>query len=159
MKLRWRFGGGQRGAVAVEAGISILVLVPLVVGLVEIGRAIYAFDLLVKSTRAAARYLAVGKPEEAARQLGAKCIVVTGSPASGGGSCSGSAQLPGLTLAMVTVLEPSTSDAVKNIATGFGTMNVVTVSVAGYPLSTLGTALVPNLTFGPISATVPQVFF
>ena len=148
-----------RGAVAVELALVLLFLVPLVVGIVETGRALYAYDILVKSTRSAARYLAVGRPAEATRQLEARCIVVTGSPANSGAACSGAPLLPGLNTGMVTILEPSTSNEVRAIATGAGTLDVITVSVSGYPLSTLGTAIFPSLTFGPIGVTVPNVFF
>jgi Flp pilus assembly protein TadG len=148
-----------RGAVAVEFGLVLLFLVPLVIGTVEFGRALYYYDTLAKSVRSAARYLSVGVPSTAARQLEATCIVVTGSPAVAAGACSQPAQLPGLTAGMVTILEPSTSNAVKSIATGSGTMDMVTVSVTGFPASTLGSLIFPNITLGPISVTVPHVFF
>jgi Flp pilus assembly protein TadG len=148
-----------RGAIAIEFGLVLLLLVPLVVGTVEVGRALYAYDTLVKTVRSAARHLAVGKPEESARQMEARCIVVTGSPANSGSSCTETALLTGLTTGMVTILERTTSDAVKGIATGSGVLDVVTVSVSGYPLSTLGTTIFPDLTFGAISVTVPHVFF
>ena len=66
-----------RGAIAVEFGLVAIILIPLVLGIVEFGRALYAYDTLVKSVRSAARYLSVGTPSDAARQLEAKCIVIT----------------------------------------------------------------------------------
>lgn len=147
------------GAIAVEFGLVLVFLVPMVIGTVEFGRALYAYDTLVKSVRSAARYLATGDPADPARQLEARCIVVTGSPAAAGGACSDSALLDGLTIGMVTILERSTSNAVRGIATGTGNLDVLSVSVSGYPLSTLGSAIFPHLTLGAISVTVPHVFF
>jgi Flp pilus assembly protein TadG len=156
----------HHGIVAVEFGLVLLFLVPLVIGVVEFGRALYAYDTLAKSVRSAARHLSVGETDGATtagatRQLEAVCIVVTGSPVSSGSACSGSAQLPGLTTGMVTVLVPSNSGAVTNIATGTGTgtISLVTVSVQGYPLSGIAGILYSAITLGAISATVPFIFF
>jgi Flp pilus assembly protein TadG len=149
----------RRGSIAVEFGLVTMFLVPMVIGVVEVGRALYAYDTLAKSVRSAARYLSVGTPSSAARQLEAICIVVTGTPGTSGGACSGNAQLPGLTTGMVTILEPSTSNAVRSIATGAGLVDAVTVSVSGYPLSQIASVLYGGLTLGDISVTVPYVFF
>jgi Flp pilus assembly protein TadG len=156
----------HHGAVAVEFGLVLLFLVPLVIGVVEFGRALYAYDTLAKSVRSAARHLAVGETDAATgagtqRQQEAVCIVVTGSPVSSGSACSGSAQLQGLTTGMVTVLVPSNSGAVNNVATGTGTgtVSLVTVSVQGYPLSGIAGILYSAITLGAISATVPFIFF
>lgn len=148
-----------RGAVAVEFGLAALILVPTVLGTVEFGRALYAYDTLAKSVRSAARYLAVGRPEQAQRQLEARCIVVTGRPVTAGAGCSGTPQLPGLTTAMVTILEPSTNAGVNQVVTGAGQIALVTVSVSGYPLSSFAAVLYSSITLGPISATMPFIFF
>jgi Flp pilus assembly protein TadG len=149
----------QRGAAAVEFALMLLFLVPLTVGVVETGRALYAYDTLAKSVRSAARYLATARPSDIADRQRAACLAVTGSIATGGGSCSGTPLLTGLTTGMVTILEPSTSNEVRLVATGSGTIDMVTVAISGYPLSTLGSAIFPNLTLGTISVTVPYVFF
>jgi Flp pilus assembly protein TadG len=47
-----------KGVAAVEAALVSLFLIGLMLGVVEFARAIYYFDALTKSTRAAARYLA-----------------------------------------------------------------------------------------------------
>jgi Flp pilus assembly protein TadG len=151
--------GVHRGAIAVEFGLVTLVLVPIVLGVVEFGRALYAYDTLAKSVRSAARYLSVGEPASASRQLEAKCIVVTGSPTVSGGACSGTPQLPGLNTGMVTIYEPSTSDAVRAIATGSGSLDAVSVSVSSYPLSQIASILYSGFSIGPVSVTVPYVFF
>jgi Flp pilus assembly protein TadG len=149
----------QRGAAAVEFALMLLFLVPLTIGVVETGRALYAYDTLAKSVRSAARYLATVRPNDAADRQRATCLAVTGSIANTGGSCNGTPLLNGLTTGMVTILEPSSSNEVRLIATGSGTIDMVTVAISGYPLSTLGSAIFPNLTLGTISMTVPYVFF
>ena len=149
----------HRGVAAVEFALVLLFLIPLTVGVVEVGRALYAYDTLAKSVRSAARYLATVRPNDAADRQRATCLAVTGSIANSGGTCSGTPLLPGLTSGMVTILEPSTSNEVRLVATGSGTLDMVTVAISGYPLATLGSAIFPNLTLGTISVTVPYVFF
>lgn len=150
---------GERGAAAVEFALVMLVLVPLLLGTVEVGRALIAWDTLARSARAAARHLAVGTPSDATRQLEARCLAITGSAAAGASSCSQPVLLPGLTPQMVAILEPASSPGVRAVATGAGTLDLVTVSVAGYAPPLLGWSVLPALTFGPISVTVPYVFF
>lgn len=149
----------MQGAAAVELALVLLVLVPLVLGAVEFGRALTAWDTLARTTRAAARHLAVGTPSDPARQLEARCIVVTGTPVTAGAGCAAGPLLPGLTIGQVTILEPDASPAVRAVATGAGTLDLVTVSVQGWRFNALGWAAVPAFSFGPISVTVPYVFF
>lgn len=149
----------MRGAAAVEFALVLIALVPLLLGTVEVGRALVAWDTLARSARAAARHLAVGTPSDATRQLEARCLAITGSAAAGAASCSQPVLLPGLTLQMVTILEPASSPGVRAVATGAGTLDLVTVSVAGYAPPLLGWSALPALSFGPISVTVPYVFF
>ena len=148
-----------RGIATVEFALVLTVLVPLVLGAVEFGRAVAAWDTLARSTRAAARHLAVGAPADATRQLEARCLVVTGSPDTSGNACARPAQLAALTLQHVRVLEPSRDAAVRAVATGAGTLDLVTVSVSGWRFPALGWQAVPTFTFSPISVTVPYVFF
>lgn len=148
-----------RGIATVEFALVMLVLVPLVLGAVEFGRAVAAWDTLARSARAAARHLAVGVPADAMRQLEARCIVVTGSPATSGNACAQPAQLAGLSLPQITILEPSRDAAVRAVATGAGTLDLVTVSVSGWRFPALGWSALPAFTFSPISVTVPYVFF
>jgi Flp pilus assembly protein TadG len=148
-----------RGVASVEFALVMTVLVPLVLGAVEFGRAVAAWDTLARSTRAAARYLAVGTPADAARQLQARCIVVTGSPDTAGGACARSALLTGLTVQQVAILEPAASPAVRAVATGAGTLDLVTVTVSGWRFPALGWSVLPGFNFSPISVTMPYVFF
>ncbi len=155
----------RRGAVVIEFALVTLILIPLLVGLVDFGRAFYAYNVLAKSVRSASRYLSVGNTTDANRIAAARCIVLTGSPAlTGGGGC-GMAQLqlhdldaPGV---IITILTPSNTPAVNDISTGAGTgsIDLVTVSISGYPMSKITALLFPGLVLGPISSTVPHVNF
>jgi Flp pilus assembly protein TadG len=149
----------QRGAIAVEFALVALIIVPLIVGVVEFGRALYAYDTLTKAARSSARYLAARRPGDATDQAEARCIALTGSPAMSGGGCSQPVQLPGLTAAMVTLYYPAANPETDNIATGFGQLDVVTVAISNYPLGDIAQILYPGLNLGIISATVPFVFF
>jgi hypothetical protein len=131
-----------RGVASVEFALVMTVLVPLVLGAVEFGRAV-----------------AVGTPADAARQLEARCIVVTGAPETAGGGCARPALLAGLTVQQVAILEPASSPSVRAVATGAGTLDLVTVTVSGWRFPALGWSVLPAFSFSPISVTVPYVFF
>jgi hypothetical protein len=101
----------------------------------------------------------VGTPADTVRQLEARCIVVTGSPDTSAGACARPALLAGLTVQEVAILEPSSSPAVRAVATGAGTLDLVTVTVSGWRFPALGWSALPAFSFSPISVTVPYVFF
>jgi Flp pilus assembly protein TadG len=155
---------GSRGAIAIEFALVTLFLVPLIIGIVEVGRALYAYDVLTKSVRSAARFVSSGRVTDAARLAAARCIVITGSPAMSGGACSSAApQLPDLDSpsVVITILTPADTPGVNDVSTGAltGAIDLVTVSVDGYPMSKITALLYPTATLGPISATVPHVNF
>src|SRR5688572_8781291 len=90
----------QKGAVAVEFGILALPMAILLVGIVDIGRAMYTYDTLAKSTRDAARYLTFFDAGNAAAISQGKCLAVYGNV-----GCTGTALAAGLTTAMVDVCD------------------------------------------------------
>lgn len=150
-----------RGVAAVELAVVLMLLSTLVFGTIEIGRALYHYDTLAKSARAAARYLAVTRPKDTGADLeawkeAARCLAVYGRP-----DCSGSDTplISGLTLAQVTVREPSSDAAMKNIRTGEGTIDIVSVSIVGYRFRSAVSFVVPDITFGGITAVMPHVYF
>lgn len=155
---------GERGVAAVELAILLgFVLVPIAFGITEIGRALYQYEALTKSARAAARYLAVHDSSFANTQAEAKCLAVYGIPQS---SCDGAGLVPvvpNLTTANVAVDVPSSSAALRAIATGVGTMDLVTVTIspttAPYRFVSIVPFIFPSLDFAPISAAMPQSVF
>jgi hypothetical protein len=142
--IRRRFA---RGAAAIELALLLVPLVVLTFGMTEIGRALYTYNTLLKSTRDGARYLSM--QSRGSGQAVAKCLAVHGNTA-----CSGDPLAPGLTVAMVEVEEEAA------VPTGFGSIDLVRVRIAGYPFSTLMPQLWPgptgSFTFGPVSTTMRQ---
>jgi hypothetical protein len=166
MSIAWtnRRWSRARGAIAIEFALVALVLLPLIFGVIDLGRAFYAYDVLAKSVRSASRYLATDDTEDPDRRLGARCIVLTGSAAISGTACLiAKPQLPDLDSAdvKIDILTPATNPGVKDISTGptTGAIDLVTVSVSGYPMSKITVFLFPDLVLGPISSTVPYVNF
>lgn len=71
---------GERGTAAIEFGLCLPVLMLLVVGATEFGRAIYTDHILVKSVRDSVRYLArVPDPTLAVYQTDATNLALRGS--------------------------------------------------------------------------------
>ncbi len=151
----------HKGAIAVEFALVATILIPLIIGTVEFGRVLYAYDTLTKAVRSSARYVSVAKegPADATVQAAARCIVVTGSPGLSGSGCANPAQLPGLTTAMVNIMHPSANPEVQSIETGSGQIGVITVAITSYPLSQIAAILYPSLSLANISVTVPFIFF
>ncbi len=145
-----------RGAAAIELALILMVMVSLTVGTIEVGRALYAYETLAKGARTAARYLSVGEPESGPRQVNAKNIVVYGTETAGT-----TPLLPNLTTSMVFILEPIANPEVNSVDAGSpaGAMNMVTVSISGYPISPWMASVFPGITLETISVTVPFVFF
>lgn len=142
----------QRGVAAVELGILLLPLTLLTFGVTEFGRAIYQYNTLVKATRDATRFLSGQGAGDPADVTVAQCLVVYGNRA-----CTGNALVPGLSASMVNICDSSNCDDHKNQPTGSGVINIVSVTVANYPFTSLVPFAVPNFNFGPITTTMRQV--
>jgi Flp pilus assembly protein TadG len=152
----------QKGAVAVEFGILSLPMAILLVGIVDIGRAMYSYDTIAKSTRDAARFLTSKNAGDINSINQAKCLAVYGNT-----GCTGSALVSGMTTAMVDVCDAlddslcpgQQHDSVCSCSasgcggTCTGVVNLVTVRVTAYPFVSLWDfAGVPNFTFGAAAA-------
>lgn len=154
----------QRGVAAIELALMMPVLMILGFGLTELGRALYQYDTLAKSARAAARYLSVYESSLATVQDQARNVAVCGAP-----SCAGlPALLPGLTSANVSVAvaasgAPNFSPQLLNIQTGAGALSMVSVTIGppadAYQFRSLVSFVIPDIAFGAVSVTMPQVFF
>lgn len=142
--LRRRFA---KGAAAIEMAILLVPLVVLTFGMTEMGRALYYYNTLLKSTRDAARYLSMQSRGNG--HAVAKCLAVHGNT-----GCTGAPLVPGLATTMVTVEEEAA------VATGSGSIDLVRVSITAYPFTTLMPQLWPgpagNFTFGTVSTTMRQ---
>ena len=142
-----RRSSNQAGVALVELALVLPLLLLLTFTVTEFGRAIYQYNLVVKSVRDAVRYLSVQTPNT--HMTEAKNLVVYGTTASG------SVPLAlGLTTGMVSPTWPAAVGTNPPVLT-------VTVTVSGYQFKALapsvfgtsiGTAGV--ISFGDISATM-----
>lgn len=159
----------QKGVAAVEMAIILLPMLILCFGILEIGRALYVYNGLVKSTRGAVRYLTAqslesppaGETAESIR-LRARSLAVCGAF-----DCSGSVTplVPGLTLAHVQVCDPVACPTThNNIPTGQGTADLVSVTIGGpggtpYTFTTVIPWGMADLSFTPVTTTMVSQFF
>lgn len=163
----------QTGAVAVEFGLLLPVLLILFGGMVEMGHALYEYDTLTKASRNGARYLSEYSPSDPTYPIGAaKCLTVYGTT-----DCSGTVLAPNLSTANVVICDRSnptdancqdlaygnytvydTTD--NNGATGssVGTINLVAVKIVNYQYTPIQAILdVTGLVFGNITTVMRQV--
>ena len=124
----------QRGVAALELAILLIPLLFICLGITEFGRAFYQYNMLLKSTRAAARYLSnqntgVGQPE-------ARCLAIHGNV-----NCANGKVLEGLSAAMVGVGYEQA-----------GSVAIVRVTVSGYTFESFFTPF--QVGFAPVSTAM-----
>ena len=150
---------GQRGAAALEFALVAIPLLTLLSGITELGRALYYYNTLAKSTRDAARLMSTQTPTDpdyAALTTRATCTAVYGNSA-----CTGNPLLPGLTTAMVSMCDRASCPATHAaVPTGTGVINLVTVTVgaaSAYAFQAIVPFFAPSLfNFNAISVTMRQ---
>ncbi|PUE13821.1 hypothetical protein B9Z48_14330 [Limnohabitans sp. WS1] len=152
----------QAGAALVELTVVLaLFMVPLLLGLVEAGRLIYTYKILVHQAHHTARYLSVQAPGQ--NHATALCLFKTGYAQS---TCLASdALLPGFNDAsfVLTIDDASNNAVKKSIANAASSpnshLNVTTVTATAYPYTFVFSDLFggPSLSFGPVSASFRQV--
>lgn len=151
------FPAKQEGVAAIEFAILVPLMMLMVFGITEFGRAFYQYNTLTKSVRDGVRYLSTQAPDTGHGI--AACLAVYGNQ-----TCTGQVLVPGLSTSMVSICDaincPATHSAVS---TGSGVVNLATVTVTGFPFTSLVnfnlaglTIGAPNMTFGPVSATMRQ---
>ncbi|MBS1189182.1 MAG: TadE-like [Rhodocyclaceae bacterium] len=145
----------QRGAAILELAVLLPLLVVMLFGITEYGRAIYTYDTLAKSVRTAVRHLTVHSAGDPVSQAEARCLVVTGDYTTAGGitTCDGSPVAPGLTTAMVDICDAANASACPGqphsaVSTGSGVANLVTVRVTAYPFDSVMEFVLADTTFG-----------
>jgi Flp pilus assembly protein TadG len=167
--------GKQRGVAAVEAGLVSLFLVSIVIGVVEFGRAIFYFDSLTKSARAAARYVVTRDSADptvrAAAITQGQQIALCYATSCGSTSTK---VAPGLLASNISIRTAETTGAaalanvpVSTSVAGYGTVDLVTVTIGSvsptnpalgaYTLPSVTGFIFPLLRFSPISVTMARV--
>lgn len=147
----------QKGIAAIEFAILVPVMLLIVFGITEFGRAFYQYNTLAKSARDGVRYLSMRAPG-GGHDI-ATCLAVYGNQ-----TCTGQELVPGLSTSMVSICDalscPGTHSAVS---TGSGVVNLVTLNITGFQFVSVANFQIGSLTigagdmtFGPISATMRQ---
>ncbi|AJC20720.2 TadE/TadG family type IV pilus assembly protein [Pandoraea pulmonicola] len=163
----------QTGAVAVEFGLLLPVLLILFGGMVEMGHALYEYDTLTKASRNATRYLSEYSPSDPTYPIAAaKCLAVSGTT-----DCSGAALAPDLSTANVVICDRSnptdancqdlaygnytvydTTDNNAGAGSSVGTINLVAVKIVNYQYTPIqGILNFAGLVFGDIATVMRQV--
>lgn len=150
----------QNGAAAVELAVLLIPLLLMSTGVIELGRAFFQYNALVKGTRDGVRFLSMKGPLDPADPstaddiAAAKCLVVYGKS-----TCTGVARVPYLSTAMISVCDSATCPATHNAQpTGSGVVNLVTVTISGYTFTPMVSFVLPaSLSFNNISTTMRQV--
>jgi len=149
---------GQRGIAAVEfALVAMFVLIPLMLGVWQLGNAISEYDTIVKAVRDGTRYLTLGEP--GTRTAAARCLVTNGNVqvTAGGGAttCLGTPLLPGLAAATITICEATSCPGTHyNVDLGGVRANLATITVTGYRYLSWVPSFLGDITFGAISNTM-----
>lgn len=138
-----KLGHKSKGVAAVEMAILLVPLVVMSFGMVELGRALYYYNGLVKSTREASRYLSMHA--RGTNEAQARCLAVHGNT-----NCAGGPVVPGLQTRMVKISYELA------VPTGYGSIDMVTVRVEGFPFTTLTAMPIDAMTFGAIGSTMRQ---
>lgn len=141
----------QKGVAAIEFAILLPLLLFIVFGITEFGRALHSYNTLVKATRDAARYAMVQQPGGGADAV-TKCLAVHGNT-----ECSGSPLAPGLTTDMVSVCDWQRCPGTHQSQGTAPVLNLVTVTITGYPFQSFVPFVTANLssfTFADISTTM-----
>ena len=137
----------QRGTTTVEFAIIGVLVMVVVFGVIEFGRALFVVNVLTEATRRGARMAAV-------------CPVGDPKPASvavfdnGGG---GSSMVAGLTTANIQVQYLDVSGAaIANPTANFGAIHYVSVSIVGFTQTLYIPSLVTSIPMNGITTTLPR---
>jgi Flp pilus assembly protein TadG len=140
-----------RGVAAIELAITMVPVLMVAFGVTEYGRAIYTYNAIDKAARDATRYLTAPFPGDPDPVASARNIAVYGNETG-----TGQALVPGLSTSMVNVCNASLcSGTHKNVPTGNGVVNLVTVKIEGYVHNSIVTYVAPaTIPFNAISVTM-----
>lgn len=162
----------SRGAVAVEFGLLLPVLIALMVIVVDLGRMAYHYNILVKAVRESGRYLSTQLPgkDQADRGAGTGSqttwVVATNMVLDYAADLCSDGRPNCLTAAMVGITDAVNTNESKallsNVPFGAGQHNMVRVTVTGYQLPSLflgyvlDVAGLQRFSYPPVSATFVQ---
>ncbi len=140
----------QRGGALIEFALVLPILITIVFGITEFGRAFYYYNALTKSVRDATRYLSTQTAGAAGTAAAAQNLAVYGIPSGGSTSI-----IPGLTTQMVSVCDAASCPSTHQSQGTNPVTNLVTVTITGAPFTSLALVL-PSFNFNTISMTMRQ---
>lgn len=152
----------QSGAVVVELAIVSLLLATMMFGALDLGRAMYAYNQIVQSSRAAARYLATSSSIGSTEVARATRLVIYGSFETTGGALTPElagqdAQIQFCAPSYCDITGKTTAQMSNQAVTGASTVNLVMVSVSNLTLVSYFPQTISNMIFRPIVVTFPRV--
>lgn len=152
----------QRGAVAIELALVSIILMMLMFAALDLGRAMYAYNEIAQSTRAAARYLATSVTVGSAETTKARNLVTYGNFLSSGSPLapelkSDSTAIQFCTPSICDVSGMTKANMSNQPVSGAGSVNLVMVRVSNLTLVTYFPKTVASFLFRPITVTFPRV--
>ncbi len=159
--------GKQKGVAAVELALIIGPMLIAFFGITEIGRALYQYNALVKSARAAVRYLA---QQDLANLDGDERSEVYNKTVAlavcADLTCTSSPPLaPGLNAAQVSLCDyVNCVLSHKGVLTGQGTVDLVSVTIGGsgvqaFQFKSVVPGILPDFSFAAIKVTMASRYF
>jgi TadE-like protein len=153
----------QKGVAAIELALVLPIMLILVFGITELGRALHQYNGLVKATRGAVRYFAqydLANEDVSAVRSNAIKWAVYGAPTS----CSDSKQLvciypttplvSGLKEAQVSLCDYLACTTHRGVETDKGTVDMASVTIEGFKFKSIGTYVIPDIAFFRIRTTM-----
>ncbi len=140
----------QKGVAAVELALIMVPMLILCFGIVEVGRALYYYDGLVKATRGAARYL-TQQDLNNTTSYNAAVAIAESLAICGKKICAASDPklVPGLNNpSQVTVTSYPT------VLTGAGSVSLVTLTISGVQFASFLPYSITSFTFSPVKITM-----
>lgn len=134
----------QKGVAAVEFGLLLSLLVAIAFGGTELGRALYQYNTLAKSTRQAVRVMSLNAGT--ANEGTARCMAVYAKPVC---SNKDTPVVEGLTTDQVHFVYDTASNGAVNLP-------VVRVEIREFQFVSLMSWVIPDITFGPIGNSMRQ---
>ncbi|WP_157263424.1 TadE/TadG family type IV pilus assembly protein [Azohydromonas aeria] len=140
----------QRGVATVELALVLMPLVLLLAATADLGRAFYTYSTLTSSTRNATRFLALSNPLDDTAKDRARNLVRYGNIHG-----TGTLLVSNLSADKIEICTRSTCGDHDAVATGSGTVNLVSVRISGYVYTSLFSAVLPaQLAFSTINMTM-----
>lgn len=140
----------QTGVAAVELALIMVPMLVLCFGIVEIGRALYYYDGLVKATRGAARYLTQQNLNDTA-SYNAAVAIAKSLAICGKKSCTTSD--PKLVLGLDNPSQVTVT-SYPTVLTGEGSVSLISVNIASVNFTSFLPYGIASFTFSPVKITM-----